>query len=323
MKETLALFLGFLLLALSGKLLYFGYSRLCGRLDRSRHGSQKDVAPVALVLTGFSLTTLFILLMMVYTAAITGIQLTTGSFVLAGLLILAIDNLLLFAGYQYSRQADQRNLSDQLMLQKQQAEMDYYKALEEQYDRQRVLIHDIRKHLETLRDLAGEQENNAVSQYVSELEKSPALQNRVRFCGNPTLDVILSRYGEICKREDVKFLVDIRSQSVDHLEPGDMTALFGNLLENAVEAAKGGENAYLELAVDTRPGNSLMISLVNTCEEAPKEDGKDGFLTRKPDKEQHGIGLKSVSGVVKKYDGTLRQYYEPDRRLFHTVILLQ
>lgn len=323
MKETLALLLGFFVLACSGKLLYWGYSRLCARLAGERPGTGKSTAPIAMVLTGFSLVTLFILLSMVYTSLLTGIELSMGSFVLAGLLILVLDHLLLFLWYQYSRQVERQNLSDQLMRQKRQNETEYYQALEEQYDRQRVLIHDIRKHLETIRDLAGEQESGTVAKYVTELESSPALQNRVRFCGNPILNVILSRYGEICKKNGIGFLVDIRDRAADHLEQNDLTALFGNLLENAVEAAKGGEDPYLELLVDTRPGGASLISLVNSCAFPPESNGKGGFLSRKPHRESHGIGLQSISHTVKKYNGTLRQYYEEETKLFHTVILLE
>lgn len=323
MKETLALLLGFFVLACGGKLLYGGYSRLCARLLGKRQGAEKSTAPIAMVLTGFFLVTLFILLIMIYTSLLTGIKMSMGSFVLAGLLILVLDNLLLFIGYQYSRQMERQNLSDQLMRQKRQDETDYYQALEEQYDHQRVLIHDIRKHLETIRDLAGEQAGGAVVRYVAELESSPALQNRVRFCGNPILNVILSRYGEICKKNGIGFLVDIRDRSVDHLEQNDLTALFGNLLENAVEAAKGGEDPYLELLVDTRPGGALLVSLVNSCVSPPESDGKGGFLSRKAHRERHGIGLQSISHTVKKYNGTLQQYYEEETKLFHTVILLE
>ena len=321
MKETIALVLGFFVLAGSGRLFYLGYSRVCTRLQRGGAEEEKSAAPIAMVLTGFSLVTIFVLLIMVYTSLVTGIRLSMGSVVLAGLLLLVLNNLLLLLGYRYSRQIDRQNLSDQLMLQKRQNEVEYYKALEEQYDSQRVLIHDIRKHLAALRDLAGEQ--GEAARYITELERSPALQNRVRFCGSPILDVILSRYGKLCQESGVGFLVDVRSHSVDHLEQSDVTALFGNLLENAVEAAEGGERPYLELLVDTRPGGALLISLVNTCVSPPESDGKGGFLTRKPHRERHGIGLRSIAHTVKRHNGTLRQYYEEETGLFHTVVLLR
>lgn len=317
MKETAALLAGFVVLAFSGRLMYRGYFKLLGRLSR------QNPEPAALLLTGFSLATLFLLLIMAYTAVIIDLPLNVGSLLLAGVLMLAFDNVLLYAGYRFSQQLNERELTRQLMLQRQQSETSYYKALEEQYDRQRVLIHDIRKHLAAMRDLADEGDPQAVAGYIRQLEDSPALQNRVRLCGNHTLDVVLARYGEICREKEIGFSVDVRSRSVDFLPPGDITALFGNLLENAVEAADGAANPYLELLMDLRPGNSLLVSLTNTCRDIPKSDGKGGFLSRKSRPERCGIGLRSVRAIVDKYGGTLQQYYEEETRLFHTVILIK
>ena len=183
-----------------------------------------------------------------------------------------------------------------------------------------MLIHDIRKHLDTIRDLAGEPE--AVSRYVEELEKSPALQNKVRVCGNHILDVVLCRYKEVCEGKGIGFAADVRDQSIDFLMQSEITSLFGNLLENAVEAAEGSAEPDMELLVDKRPGGSVLISLVNTCRTPPESDGMGGFATWKADKERHGAGLKSIRGTVKKYGGTLQQRYDANTKLFHTVILL-
>ena len=322
MKETISLFLGFLLLALGGKSLYRFYRKICGSLAKAG-GVSQDPGPAALTLTGFSLTTLFILLIMAYTAFIVEQPVSVGSILLGGVLILFFDNLLIFGGYQYNLYRNSENLSHQLIRQKRRAEAGYYSALEEQYGRQRVLIHDIRKHLEAIRDLADHGAAEEIAQYLRELEASPALQNKVRICGNRTLDVVLCRYREVCEKKGIGFSADVRDQSVDFLRPSDMTALFGNLLENAVEAAEGGERPYLELLVDTRPGGAAVISLVNSCAVPPQGDSHRGFQSRKADREQHGLGLKSVADTVRRYGGVLRQYYDPETKLFHTVVMLK
>lgn len=321
MKEALFLVLGFAALALCARLLYLGYSRLCGKLAKT--GSFfRDSGPAAMLLTGFSVCTLFILFMMGYSVAVVGLPLTLGSALLSGVLILAVNNLLIFLGYHVNWQMHSRDLDHQLLRQKRRTEADYYQALEEQYDRQRILIHDIRKHLAAIRDLADRKEDLAVAEYVTELEASPALQRKARICGNHLLDVVLCRCQEVCQGKGIAFSADVREGAVDFLEQTDITALFGNLLENAAEAAEGSEDAYIELLVDTRPGGSLTVSLVNTCSRPPESDGKGGFLTQKAHKEQHGLGIKSVHGAVKKHGGTLRQYYEPETGLFHTIVLI-
>ncbi len=321
MKETFSLALGFLGLALCGWLLYKGYSRLCARLAKTGRFFQ-DAAPAAAMLTGFSLCTLFMLFTMGYSVAVVGLPLTLGSVLLAGVLVLAVDNLLIFLGYHINQELNHRDLDHQLLRQKRRTEADYYAALEEQYDRQRVLIHDIRKHLSAIRDLAAEGDSQAIARYVAQLEDSPALRRKARVCGNHLLDVVLCRCQEVCQSQGIAFAADVREGAADFLEQADITALFGNLLENAIEAAAGAPTAYIELSAGARPGGSLLVTLVNTCAHPPESDGAGGFLTRKAQRGQHGLGLKSVKAVVQKHGGSLRQYYEEGAGLFHTVVLL-
>lgn len=315
--EALIMLAGFTALAFSGRLIYRGFHAITRRFTK---GETPGPDPAALMLTGFSLVTLFILLMVAYTVLFLERSLSTGSLVMAGILLMLLYDLLIFVGYRILQRMNRQALAHQLMLHKQQTEVSYYKSLEEQYGRQRVLIHDMRKHLSAIREMSRDP---AVVEYVAELERSPALRNRVRICGNQLLDVILARYSGVCKENGIRFSADVRDRSVDFLSPSDMTALFGNLMENAVEAALASDNAYVELLCDLRPVGVLMVSLVNTCAATPKTDGMGGFASTKPDPGHHGLGLKSVAAVVKKHDGTLRQYYDEQANLFHTLILIQ
>ena len=57
-----------------------------------------------------------------------------------GLLLI---NILLFTAYQYTQQINEKYRELQLMQQKEKADEEYYTALQEQYENQRILIHDI------------------------------------------------------------------------------------------------------------------------------------------------------------------------------------
>lgn len=315
-------FLVFSVLSVFSKLLYFLLTKLCLLFMKGKDTSDTPAGVAALLLGSFSAVSIFLLLVMIYTATLVELPPRLEVSMLVGAYLLLFSNLLVFAGYQYTQQMSQQYLSLQLMRQKEQAEGVYYAALEEQYDQQRILIHDIRKHLETILGLAkGKSNEEAVANYVLELKGSPALQNRVRICGNPTLDVILSRYREVCLSNGIDFSLDIRCRALERIAPSDITSLFGNLLENAVEAAAGGEAPTIELLVDSRSGHALRISLVNSCR-VPPAFGKAGYLqTHKADKEKHGLGLRSVQAVTKKYKGQMQQYFDERAHLFHTLIL--
>lgn len=314
-------FLVFSVLSVFSKLLYFILTKLCLLFVRGKGTGGPPIGATALLLGSFSAVSVFILLVLIYTATLVELPLELEASILIGAFLLLFSNLLVFAAHHYSQRINQQNLSLQLMLQKERAEEACFSALEEQYEQQRILIHDIRHHLEAILGLAKGEPYQVVSEYVSDVKRSPALQNRVRICGNPTLDVILCRYREVCQAKGIGFSLDARCQGVGKMAPSDITALFGNLLENAVEAAMGQGLPCIELLVDSRASHSLRIALVNSCTAPPAMDKAGGMLTQKADKGKHGLGLKSVQAVIKKYNGQMQQYFEESTQTFHTLIL--
>lgn len=315
------------ILGVLSKFLYYVSTKICLRMSHPSSNDLPDAGPTALLMCSFSFSTIFILVIMAYLTLYNNLSSRMDTLLSVGALILLLSDLAIFAGYQYNQKLNKENLDLQLMKQKNRVESEYFKALEDQYERQRVLLHDLRRHLTAIKEFAVDNEDQQVVRYVSGLEELPALQRKVQYCGNVMLNVVLSRYKELCDENGIQFSIDVRDVDVDFLAQNDITSLFGNLLENAVEAAQNAETPYLELVIgsngDTHSDAKLFVSLANSCFEPPLEDGIGGFITRKANKERHGVGQKSIQRAVTKYDGSIDQYYDPETCLFHTSILFQ
>lgn len=312
-------------LSVISKLIYFLSTKICLSLSRSLPSDLPDTGPTILLLASFSFSTIFVLVIMAYLTLFNKLTPTMETLMSIAALILLLSDLAIFAVYQYSQKLNRDNLNLQLLQQKDQAEGEYFIALENQYERQRVLLHDLRRHLTVIKEFALENGDLKVVHYVSDLQNLPALQRKVKYCGNIMLNVVLSRYKELCDEKGIQFSIDVRDVDVDFLAQNDITALFGNLLENAMEAAEKTENPYLELFIgsggDTQSDAKLFVSLTNSCDEEPVKDSAGNFLTRKLNKERHGVGQKSIRRAVKKYEGIIDQQFDSDARLFHTSIL--
>ena len=102
----------------------------------------------------------------------------------------------------------------------------------------------------------------------------------------------------------------------------DVSALFGNLLENAVDAASGVQNAYIELSVRKIETNQLLISMINSCRFVPKESSSGEYLSKKRDYQKHGFGMKSIKKIAKKYQGSVNTYFFTEDQTFHIVITM-
>lgn len=110
--------------------------------------------------------------------------------------------------------------------------------------------------------------------------------------------------------------------------------MFGNLLDNALEAAltaqkassqqtNGQNGLFIELNVEQKGDSAFtMITMVNSCTEKPALAGNGRLRSAKRDGQQHGLGMRSVERVVDTYKGKMQTSYDAQKNTFHTVIML-
>ena len=122
----------------------------------------------------------------------------------------------------------------------------------------------------------------------------------------------------------IVFLTDIRSGTIDFLTDSDLTSLFCNLLENAIEATCNIQNPFIEINTSKRDKTPfVLITAINSCRINPFTQKHNRLNTTKPDKHKHGFGIKSIRKIVKKYHGNMQMYYNDDTLTFHTIITLK
>lgn len=234
---------------------------------------------------------------------------------------LLIVNLIFLVLYNSLQKANEEYLSLQLSMQKEQADIAYYSALQEQFENQRILIHDIKKHLGTIDALAKQNGFAEIETYVSGLEETFAPSNQAKLCTDPILNLLLLRFRDDCKAKSIQFHCDVRENSSAFLDAASITTLYGNLLSNALEAAEDSVGKQIELSVIRNAVQSvIVISVINSCDNPPISDGNGGFRTRKTDRLLHGVGLRSIRRIVAKYHGVATMYYDSDNKQFHHVI---
>ena len=234
--------------------------------------------------------------------------------------LLAI-NLIFMALYNRIQKANADNLELQLSLQKEQTDTAHYEALQEQYDVQRILIHDIKNHLQTIDLLAQSENNQDISSYISKLQTDFIPHSPAKLCCEPILNMILLQFHERCQAQNVKFQWDVRDHHLNLFDTPSITALYTNLLNNALEAATSSEGRFVELGVCLKKNpDYLLVTVVNSCDKAPISDNTGKLFSRKTDKLRHGIGMSSIERIVKRYHGISSYRYDPITHQFHYTI---
>lgn len=215
-------------------------------------------------------------------------------------------------------------LTTKLAEQKDEFDAEYYKMLQEQYDRQRILVHDVKNHMQIINNLAAEGKTDEIQKYIGEWGFDKGLQRQVRYCDNGILNIIVNQLAKDCEENGISLFCDIREQSVSFMDDIDISPLFGNLLSNAFEAAKYSEEKIIELDVQFKPTQKMtIVRIMNSCKEPPQKDSEGLLITNKKDREKHGYGQKSIVRIVNKYNGQADNYYDDEQKLFDWVIVLR
>ena len=239
-------------------------------------------------------------------------------------IFLLMVNLLAFGINHYNQKKSQEYTDMQLLLQKESDSVEYYEMMLSQNEHQSILIHDIKKHLQSIKLLNEKNDSDKINAYIQQLMESSDLKETVKICDHEMLNAILCRYQRQCSDKHIIFHTDIRSGAVQSIYPHDLTSLFCNLLDNAVESSDNIPDSFIELTVQRKEHSSfIVIIVINSCRYTPVYD-QDGLpVSHKPETGRHGFGMKSIQKVVKQYHGNLQMYYEHDSATFHTIITLK
>lgn len=224
-------------------------------------------------------------------------------FLVIGALLLVFANAFTF--FQLDKVIEQeskaRNL--EMLYNKSKIEISSLRYIEELNEQHRLLLHDIHKHIRTAGSLMAEEENQEVIAILAQLGGKITASKENVYSQNNILNAILGERKIEAERLMLSFQADIASNvSVDFIKEVDLISILGNLLDNAIEAAaEVNEQGKVEIQI-YQSEHFLMIEVVNNYLNVPVK-GKKNYLTRKSDKQMHGLGLLVVQQLAEKYDG--------------------
>lgn len=237
-----------------------------------------------------------------------------------GLLIM---NLFIFWYYDAIIQKEAVYAKLKLEYEQEKCYVAYQNRLNKQYESNRLLIHDIKKHLAAINDLATIGDVVRIKSYVDYLIDSADLKENIQVSDNDFFNALILRYTDECQKHHINFYANIRSNTIDFMSENDITSIFCNLIENAMEAINGSANAYIELTVKNNDHNKnmLIIAIKNTCYDNPFSSANT-LVSKKSDSNFHGLGLRIIKNTVQKYNGDVNCRYDEQTNFFHVTIYM-
>lgn len=231
---------------------------------------------------------------------------------------LLIVNVIVFMIYERAEKSSQKLIELEIVSQKNDIDLKYLSLLEKKNEQMQIMAHDYKNHILTIDSMSDSPE---IKEYISEMLGEISQYNRAGKTKNRLLDVILSKYSDICASNGIRFETDIMNDNLSFIESSDTSALFNNIFDNCVEAAEKSEEKYIILHISNIIGSYHKITAINSCDIAP--NSKNGrLITTKGNKEAHGFGTKSIKKIVKKYNGEMQWEYDEAQKQFKLVILI-
>ena len=178
--------------------------------------------------------------------------------------------------------------------------------------------HDLRHQLAAIQHMA-DTDPERLKVYLSGLLKDIPAAPKV-YCENPAVNAIVSYYNGLCEARqiafDVHLIVPARTAQVTD---GELCVIFGNLLENAVEACgrmtQGQKYVRLKSVIQ---GDMLTVSMDNSFNgQVCVENGR----YRSSKRDDYGVGLSSVQAVARKNQGDA--WFEANGTAFRSWVYIQ
>ena len=317
-------FIPLFIFSVFSKLIFFSVIYILTHLMQNHEKSRKQYSKSVFLLAFTPLSSVFIMFTFISIGEAISLSPSLDWMMTTGAVLLLASNLLTFGINQYHQKENEEFTQMQLLLQQESDYAEYYEMLRLQNENQRILIHDIKKHLQSVAMLNERKEHDKIEAYIRQLILSSDLKEVSRLCEHELLNSILCRYMQQCTKNHITFHADIRSGTTDFIADNDLTSLFCNLLDNAMEAAGIVPDSFIEINTGRREKTPfVVITVINSCRTNPFLDKAGLLCTKKSDKSRHGFGLKSIYRTVKKYNGDMQMYYNDDTFTFHTIITLK
>ena len=181
-----------------------------------------------------------------------------------------------------------------------------YENLRKRIDETRQARHDLRHHIMLLKSIRDNRDFDALDQLLRGYPDLFELDRPLLYCANEMVNAIVAHFGDKALENGIRYNVKLDVPEDVFPEKSDLAVLFGNLLENAVEACLHVEkDRYISVsggvAHDKGSPESLTLVIKNSCSAAPLVGENGSFLSTKHNGD--GIGIVSVRSIAERYSG--------------------
>jgi hypothetical protein len=174
-----------------------------------------------------------------------------------------------------------------------------YETEKEVIDSLNIKSHDLKHQIHSMKPSITEDAYQEIDKIISEYDSFV-------HTGNKALDTVLIEKGILCKKDNIRFTFLIRGESLSFIRENDIYSLFGNILDNAIEAVlKLPNEEYRVISISEEEKNGEITLRCMNYFDGNLVQRNGEIQTTKDNKIYHGYGLKSIRYITQKYQGNV------------------
>lgn len=199
---------------------------------------------------------------------------------------------------------EKRDLEYEVGLLKNQVQIQrrYYMQQEKKYDQTVRILHDVNKHIKMIEQLYRNEMAGRAAKYTKQIKSMLQPLIPVKYTGNPVLDILLADKVLIIKEKRIALEIKINNVNLSFIDSLDVTTIFGNLLDNSIEACESVDTEKKIIIEIHSYYEIISIRIKNTCTVVKWKNG----LPVSEKGTDRGIGLFNVMRCIEKYDGNMK-----------------
>ena len=181
-------------------------------------------------------------------------------------------------------------------------------TMEQEYVEQaRQSRHDLRHNMHVILDYLNKDDVEGAKVYLAEYEIAEDRIGIEPYCSNEIVGAVLRLNARKCEQGNIAFTVDARIPEELPYTKVEAGTLFGNLLENAWEAASKCPEPFITFTAMCRDA-ALLVELRNSV------SGTVVFRDELPvsTKVGGGIGLRGIREILRRHGGMIRMEQQGD-----------
>lgn len=221
---------------------------------------------------------------------------------------------------EYESENNRLIYENRLFEQQSKMQYQYYDALELQYRESLSIIHDVKRHIRSIEELYKNQDTDVAKEYAITINNRLDSFRLNEYTSNRMLNVILNDKMKLAESHKIDFQCKIDEIDLSFIDNMDLTTIFANLLDNAIEAsanAPGSKSMNLKVGSFN---NLIVVTIKNTMAETMEPCVGVSGIEHNIRAKHKGIGIPNVEAVIAKYNGDIDM--EKDEGVFTVSIVL-